>query len=133
MLRKAKRIIVVEIQLWPEWLKQQHGNSELTWDVIRKEGVALFPRVLAESVRIGGKKPERISEFIYVFYSRSPKHHNEIKTVFDAICPAKFDILYFVEILKEVHEEAWFLKFLEKSRMEVDKLFKKLKEGELPW
>jgi len=132
VLRKAGRMTVIEIQLWPEWLKRQHRSSELTWNVIKKEGIALFPRVLAKFVRVRGK-PERISRFLYISYSRSPGHHDEIKAVFDALCPAEFDILYFVEILKEVRGRAWFLEFLEESMMEVNELFRKLKEGELPW
>lgn len=132
VLRKARRITVVEIQLWPEWLKRQHGSSKLTWNVIKREGIALFPRVLAKFVRIRGK-PERISKFLYVSYSRSSSDHDEIRAVFDTLCPAEFDILYFVEILKEVHGEAWFLDFLRESEMEINELFKKLREGELPW
>jgi len=145
VLRKNGRITVVEIQLWPVWLQRQHRSSKLTWKVIEKEGVALFPRVLAKSVcirdgekrhsRRKGKeeKGEEISEFLYVSYSRSDSDHNEIKCVFDAICPARFDILYFDEILKEVCGETWFLDFLKEAKKEIDKLFNGLRKGKLSW
>ena len=133
VLRKAGKIAIVEIQLWPVWLKQQHGGSELTWDVIAREGVALFPRILAKSVRIGGRQ-ENISEFLYVSYSRSPSDHDEIRSVFDAICPAKFNILYFVEILEKVCRENWFSNFfLRKLERELGKLLRELRRGKLSW
>ena len=73
VVEKNGKYYIVEMQVWPVWLKQRFGKLEFTWDVVLNENTALIPRVFATKVKVNGKEHD-VAGFYYVTFSRSGDH-----------------------------------------------------------
>ena len=65
IVEKNNKYYVVEMQVWPVWLKRRYHEGKLTWKVIIEEVTAVIPRVIATKVKIMGKEYP-VSGFYYV-------------------------------------------------------------------
>jgi len=129
VVEKEGKFYVVEMQVWPVWLKQRHRSAKLTWDIVRDEGVAIIPRILASKVKVQGKVHD-VTGFYYVSLSRS-QDHEKIERFFKELTKRDFKIWYLEDIVRESKNYDWFKFLLGKVRREVIDLIDKLEQGKV--
>jgi hypothetical protein len=115
------------MQVWPVWTRSKYGSSDFSWKVIRNEGVAPIPRVLATKVKVGGREV-LVSGFYYVAYRRGPEH-SSIEDFFKAITTREFKLFYIEEIVRECHSYDWYKSIIRNVREHVNDFLEKLERG----
>ena len=127
VLEEKGKYYIVEMQIWPVWTRRRYGSSDLSWNTIINEGVALIPRVLATKVKVGGREVP-VSGFYYVTYSRGPDH-SAIEDLFKAITAREFKLLYIKEIIRECHNYDWYKSIIQTVRKNVNDFLENLERG----
>jgi hypothetical protein len=127
VLEKSGKYYVVEMQVWPVWTRSKYGSSDFSWKVIRNEGVAPIPRVLATKVKVGGREVP-VSGFYYVTYSRG-SDHSSIEDFFKAITTREFKLFYVEEIVRECRSYDWYKNIIRNVREHVNDFLEKLERG----
>lgn len=129
VVKKGDKYYVVEMQVWPAWLKHRYGVPKFSWKVILNEGVAIIPRVLADKVKVHGKTYD-LSGFYYVTLGRS-NDHNSIENFFKDLTGREFKLWYVDEVICQCYEREWFRDIISAVKHHVDDSLAGLNHGEI--
>ncbi len=98
VVERNGKYYIVEMQVWPVWLKQRYHSTDLSWNVLLNEGVVIIPRVLASKVKVGGRVYP-VAGFYYIAYSKGSDHEN-IEMFLKRLTRREFKLMYIDEIIK---------------------------------
>jgi len=129
VVERGGRYYIVEMQIWPVWLKQRFGSFKFTWRVILEENTALLPRVFATRVKVNGRE-RGVAGFYYVTFDRS-NDHDTIREFFEKITRREFELFYITEILREVKSQEWYRRLIDRVEEKVLEFFGSLREGKM--